>query len=201
MVVWFHYILHHLRQEGTVIRRAPLAVILTGAIFAWGYHFYDKDQYQGLIVNAQSTSQTDDSTIENLQAQIAQLQEELRGTSPQLAAIQAGRDKIRKKLQEFYLEGGFLAERPVKSASDVKILAQDTEKWENEVKAWAVSNLGEAASYRLFDFSIYPMAQWMNAFNGEHQNTLSIISYLRRNLSALVETAAWDGKSPEKAKQ
>src|SRR5271157_6022670 len=91
---WF---VEHFRTEGRVIRQAPAAFI-AGLIILGAFVFVGVDWHYSGTETAQR------ATIATQQATIDQLRDQLRGTSPQLAAIQAGRDRIRKQLQEFYVE-------------------------------------------------------------------------------------------------
>ncbi len=155
-----------------------------------------KDITDGLrtqIGTQAATIQGQAATIKNEDATIAQLREQLKGTSPQLAAIQANRDAIRSQLQKFYIEGAGLFNRPVSSDADVQKLQADTTTWANAVTQWALQNMGEAATAKIHDEGTGISVIWTRRFNELHGNLMNYIVLRRRNLATLIETAAWDG--------
>ena len=110
-----------------MIRTAPVAFLVTSCVLAAIVYWWMGTRYGDQISDLQITLGTKDATIKkqgvdshyqeltvtNLQNTITQLQEQLKGASPQLAALQANRDKIRKQLQLFYILGGDLLSRSV----------------------------------------------------------------------------------------
>jgi hypothetical protein len=177
----------YLREEGQVIRQAPIA-FTAGCFFVVGIVFAALEWH----FNGQIDTQRD--TIENQRSRIEQLQEELKGTSPQLAAIQANRDKVRVKLQKYYVLYTALWNRPVKSEQDIHGFTSDVNALNTESYDWIMNNMGEAAADKLFDPGSSPSLTFGMAYNADHNGALNLIAQARRNLSTLIETAAWDGK-------
>lgn len=176
-----------------MIRKTPVAFLVTSALLATGVYFYEKNHYDEKIENLDGVQKTNEATIRNQQAQLDQLREELKGTSPQLAAIQANRDRIRKKLQEYYVKGSELFNRHITSDDEVNKLSSDVQSWATDIDNWADKNMGEAAASKIFDVGTGFGVRWSAAYNDNHSNLMSYIAMVRRNLSTLIETAAWDG--------
>jgi len=189
---WLVRLWDYIAGEWRVIGHAPVlfgaAVVLSVGLAGFVIWRSMEWRYGGVEANLQSTITTQRETI-------VQLQEQLRGTSPQIAAIQAGRDKIRAQLQSFYIEGAVLFNRQVATAEELTALQSDTGAWAKRVAEWTQSNMGEAALAKVFDPGSGFSVNWGKAFNAEHSNTLNYITMLRRNISTLIETAAWDGRS------
>lgn len=162
-----HWIVHHLTSEGQVIRQAPVAFLVMSGLIAYGWHWYENGRFEErayhlneLISTKDATIQSEDvsaknqnTTIVNLQGTIVQLQERLKGTSPQLAAIQAGRDKLRAKLQGCYAESGDLLNRIITTPTEVDTLDADTETWAKACAKWIEDNMGVAARERFLSRS------------------------------------------------
>jgi hypothetical protein len=102
------WLVEHFQKEGRVICEAPVAfvvaILILGMLIFVGVEWHDA-----------GTDSVQRATIENLKIQNGVLQEELKGTSPQLAAIQTQRDSIRRSLQEFYVHGAELFNRSISS--------------------------------------------------------------------------------------
>jgi len=190
---WLVKIWEHIAGEWRVIAQAPVLfgaaiVVGIGAVTFVIAQAMDW-RYGGVEANLQSTVTTQQATI-------SQLQEQLRGTSPQLAAIQAGRDRIRKKLQEFYVQGGTLFNRPSVNGDALKTYNDETVAWATSIGKWTQENMGDAAASRIFDPGSGTGVMW-NGFNSDQSNIRNYIVMIRRNLSSLIETAAWDGSIPK----
>jgi hypothetical protein len=170
-----------------VLRQAPVT-FLVGLIFVAGIVFAATEWH----FREQIDTQRD--TIANQRSRIDQLQEELKGTSPQLAAIQANRDKIRTNLQKYYVSYTDQWNRSVKNEQEVHELIADVNALNAESYVWVMNNMGEAAADKLFDPGSSASFSYSKAYNADHNNVLNLIVQVRRNLSTLIETAAWDGK-------
>jgi hypothetical protein len=212
LVRFAHWAWNHLLGEGQMIRRAPLALIILSAIIASGLHWLDNKSHNEEVSSLDNVISTKDATIQkqdenersqattisSLQNTIAQLNEELKGTSPQLAAIQASRDEIRKHLQRSYVEGGELWNRAITTPADVDALDLDVGAWSERTSAWIESNMGVAAKERFLDPGQLAGLSWSNSVNQKHNNIRNFLINTRKNLSTLIETAAWDGQPANK---
>jgi hypothetical protein len=194
-VQWF---VHHFTREGQMIRQAPVAFIVTSVLTAWGFHWFENKQHADEVSGLKTVVATHEATMKNQEATITQLQDQLRGTSPQLAAIQAGRDKIRAKLQEFYTTSGELVERKIETEADFDKYESDINKWKDTCAHWIESNMGVAARERFLDPAQLPSLAFEKAVNPRQNNVLNNFLVLRKILSVLIETAAWDGLPPSK---
>ena len=133
-----------------------------------------------------------------LQATVGQLQNELKGASPQLAAMQARRAAVRDKLLEFYVAAGPLIDTEIsafgtdKKAMDEEIssLQQHATQWTNETAMFLQQNLGPAARDRFLDVSNMPTYGY--PIGGEYMELKNNLANRRKNLSILIETAAYD---------
>ena len=128
------------------------------------------------------------------------MREQLKGTSPELAAIRANRDKIRGALQNFYVQGGELFRRKVSDEPSLNKWLNDGNSWVTETEKWIAENMGQAAGEKFVDQGNSADVGWSDSFNQIHVNARNMIARFRRNLSTLIETAAWDGRS-ERMKQ
>ena len=172
-----------------MIRQAKLlfflAVVLfagLGTLGAWVvavWHFSGTDEQLTAAVSSRD-------------GEINQLQEELRGSSPQLAAIQAGRDRVRNKLQTFYVEGSRLFAVPPQADKDLPNYQRRVEAWGHNVDTWVLANMGDAAQAKIFDPGNGSGVVW-TGYGDQQSNIRNFIIMVRRNLSTLIETAAWDG--------
>jgi hypothetical protein len=143
----------YLREEGRVIREAPLAfaigcLLIGSATFgAVEWHFSGRLDLQH-------------DTIENQRNRIEQLQGELKGAAPGLAALQARRAAVRQHLLELYVSAGPLTSHDVNWPDNVsmdnavKELDLGVKKWENETATWLEQTLGVAAKERFLDIGI-----------------------------------------------
>jgi hypothetical protein len=181
-----------------MIRKAPVAFIATAAVMAVGFHWFENKQHTDEVGGLRTIIGTHEATIKNQETTIAQLQEQLKGISPQLAAIQAGRDKIRRQLQQFYITSGELLYRQPKTDDDVDQLERDADQWANQCVTWIASNMGDAARERFLEPSQMAGLIWSGAVNQKQNNVRNYIINARKNLSTLIETAAWDGTSASK---
>ena len=191
---WFGRIWDRISPEWEVIKQAKILFALAlfffaglGTVAAWAI----------IEWHHAATESSLQATIGTKDGLIGQLQEELKGTSPQLAAIQAGRDKIRKQLQMYYVQGGDLLNRNIGTKEEMTKFIEDANAWAKAIGDWAMKNMGEAATARIFDSETIPSLVWTNAVSPEYSNVKNYIIGVRRNLSSLIETAAWDG-SPAK---
>lgn len=146
-----------------------------------------------------ATIQGQAATIKNEDATITQLREQLKGRSPELAAIQANRDEIRAGLQNFYVQGGELFRRKISDEPSLNKWMTDANSWAIETQNWIAGNMGHAAVEKFVDQGNTGDVNWGDSFNQTHTNARNTIARFRRNLSTLIETAAWDGR-PERTK-
>jgi hypothetical protein len=146
-----------------------------------------------------ATIQGHAATIKNEDATIAQLREQLKGTSPELAAIQANRDAFRIGLQNFYMRGGELFRRKISDEPSLNQWMTDVNSWAIETQNWIAGNMGQPAVEKFVDQGNTGDVNWGDSFNQAHTNVRNTIARFRRNLSTLIETAAWDGR-PERTK-
>jgi hypothetical protein len=190
----------YLREEGRVIRQAPVAFIagclLVGAVvFGFvGWHF-----------SARLDLAHD--TIENQKTRIEQLHEELKGASPQLAATQARRAASRAQLLAYYVSAGSLLRREIPReplsephpgppgrtvANPVAVarLLDETKKWEQETADMIEQNFGVAAKEKFIDGS-NPYSRGISD-GDEYNKAIDILANGRKNLSILIETSAYD---------
>jgi hypothetical protein len=161
MLEEIRFVRDYLREEGRVIRQAPIAfmagcLLVAAVIFGVvGWH------YSGSLELAHDT-------IENQKTRIEQLQEELKGVSPQLAAIQARRVASRQQLLDSYVAAGSLLNRempyePNTSMPDRVAIAKLTEearKWVKDTADKIENNFGVAAREKFLDISNMPTYTW-----------------------------------------
>ncbi len=204
---WVMWLFHIAFGDPAMIKKSWRAIFSLAVLLSAGAWYWDQSRYsdrignlesadklaQGTIKSQEIGAQNQSTTIVNLDNTIAQLQEQLKGTSPQLAAIQASRDHIRKQLQQFYISESNLFNRVVANNDDVKKLNDETMALSNIIAEWVVKNMGDAAVAKIFDPGSGIGVNWWRAFNQEHVNILNYIVMIRRNLSDLIESAAWDG--------
>jgi hypothetical protein len=194
------WLAEHFQKEWRVIRGAPVAfsiflVIIAGFIFAgMEWHFSGRVEYlQAALTEKQTT--------------IDELHEELKGESPQLAAIQARRAASRSKLLEFYVSAGPLLVLPIAARSDrmdrhafteedVRDFLTREHDWETTTSDWLGATLGIAAKSHFLDMTSCATGfganqQWLVS-DGRYSDALIKVVCLRRNLSSLIETGAYD---------
>jgi septal ring factor EnvC (AmiA/AmiB activator) len=133
-LAWAQYLWHYMRQEGTAFRRAPVAVLTTAVFLSYLWSLHDKNDYANQLTNAKSANESYQATIQALQSTKGQLQEELKGTSPELAAIQANRNAVRRQLQQYYVEAGEFLQKPMGTKEQI---ANDT----NEINVGGIKYL------------------------------------------------------------
>jgi hypothetical protein len=184
----------HFRSEGrAVVKDAPfalvLAILLAGAITfaAVDWHFSGQVEMQHATIEGQR------STIESQKIRIDELQEQLRGAGPALAADRAKRKKIVDQLQGFYIEASGLFGQPITDQGSFEIFRAKVDTWGNDTVNWIQNNMGLAAKEKFLDPGSGSSLSWNKAFNAEHNNYLNFLTYTRKNLSTLIETNAWDG--------
>jgi hypothetical protein len=194
-------IAEYLQKEGRVIKDAPAAYIVGVAILG-GVIFAVLDwHYREEIANK-------DSTIQTQQARIGTLEGELKGASPQLAALEARRAASREHLLELYVAPAELTkvETPPPdlpynghSSDQIKALVASvdatTRNWENTTASWLEKNLGPAAKSRFLDISNMPVYSWSLSDIGNNSELTSILNRVvneRKNLAVLIETSAYD---------
>jgi uncharacterized coiled-coil protein SlyX len=173
-----------------------------GGLVFWGQKIRYKDKMDGLnnqIGTQNATIQEQSATIQNQSATIAQLREQLKGTSPELAAIQANRDTIRAGLKAFYIRGGEIFRRKVVDEPTMNNWVNDANSWYVETAKWINEHMGEAAVEKFIDMGNTADVGWGDSFSQIHTNMRNSVARYRRNLSTLIETAAWDGH-PERQK-
>ena len=193
--------IEYLRKEGRVIKGAPLAFAVC-VLFVAGIAFgFAEWHYNGEIGSK-------DSTIQNQQSRIAILEGELKGASPQLAALEARRAASRKHLLGMYIAAGPLMriDGPIPDLPEnryglhvvedyEKQVTASVDKWEKETSEWIGDNLGPAAQARFLDVSNMPTYVWTFKYGG-YNYTLSFqmnrLSNERKNLSLLIESSAYD---------
>ena len=135
-IIWLRWLAHLAFGDLAVIRRTWQTILILAAAASVAIWFFDKERYEARLSNFDPAEHIDKSTIQNQSTTIEQLQDELKGTSPQLAAIQAGRDRIRQKLQEFYVQGGVLFNRGILKPEDIKSYGFEADAWANIAGAW-----------------------------------------------------------------
>src|ERR1700738_3242995 len=101
---------HHFRGEGQIIRKAPVATIVIWGVLTYGSYWYLSAHYAERLDNLATANTA-------LQATVGQLQNELKGASPQLAAMQARRAAVRDKLLGFYVAIGPLIGKQISVSS------------------------------------------------------------------------------------
>ena len=193
VLVWGRWLVHHLLGDPAVLIKTWRPILLATAALGVAIYYWEKSVYENRIQNLETAASTDRSTITNQQVSINQYQEELKGTSPQLAAIQAGRDKVRTQLQQYYVEAGGFLDKPMASKDEAGDLSKQINTWGAGVATWVQKNLGTAAAMRVFDPETQPSLSWGQCKSQECNNLRDWLLGVRRNLSTLIETAAWDG--------
>jgi hypothetical protein len=177
--------------EGRAITKSPVATSVICGLLSYGSYWYLSAHYAERLDNLTTANAA-------LQATVGQLQNELKGASPQLAAMQARRAAIRDKLLEFYVAAGPLIDTEIsafgtdKKAMDeaVSSLQQHAAQWTNETAMFLEQNLGPAARDRFLDVS--NMMIYTYGVGGEYDKLKNNLANRRKNLSILIETAAYD---------
>jgi hypothetical protein len=175
-------------------------IVIASVVAGTFVYQFEEARYKDITDGLHTQNGTQAATIKNEDATITQLREQLKGTSPELAAIQANRDKIRGALQNFYVQGGELFRRKVSDEPSLNKWLNDANSWVNETGMWITENMGQAAGEKFVDQGNSGDVGWGDSFNQIHTNGRNMVARFRRNLSTLIETAAWDGRS-EKMKQ
>jgi hypothetical protein len=187
-IKWARWLDHYVRYEGEVIRKAPGAFAI-GVLAAGAFIFFGLEWHHG------SVDATKDATIENQKSNIAVLEEEVKGLPPQQAAINVKRKKIVEQLQSFYVEAGPLINQeipksaPIEQFNSWKINAQ---AWADKTGHWISDNMGDAAREKFYDDGNGTFLFYSSSYNEEHNRYKNFLARLRRNLSTLIETNAWD---------
>jgi hypothetical protein len=188
--------LEYLAKEWRVIRGAPMVFIVllmlcSGAVFG-----VTEWHYAGTDESLRASNGNKDSEID-------MLKQELQGASPQLAAIQSRREASRSKLLKFYVDAGPMLVIPISKwgnkppdDSEVKTFLAKEHDWETATSEWLATTLGIAAQSRFLDQTSCPSGfgvnqQWVVA-DGRYSEALIRLVCLRRNLSNLIETGAYD---------
>jgi hypothetical protein len=102
---------------------------------------------------------------------------------------------IRQHLQEFYVRGGILLNRPLAKngpEQEFSQYVQDFTAWASETETWIAQNLGTAAAARFADVGGGFSFTWNRAINDQHNNLINILTKGRENLAKLIESNAWD---------
>jgi len=187
-VKWVHWLWHHFTQEGEVIRKAPLAFVVT--VSAAGLLIFAMIQWR---VSGEISLK--DATIENQKAHISILEEETKGIAPQQAAINIKRRKLIEILQEFYVVVGPIITRPLPadiSETDFNKYMEEANTWINNCANWIGENMGVPARERFLDRTGMLNMTSASAVNVAHNNVIQNLTRLRQNLLVLVESGAWD---------
>jgi hypothetical protein len=184
----------YFRSEGrAAIRDAPFAFVLA-ILLAIALTFAAVDwHFAGEVETQHATIEGQHSTIESQKIRIDELQEQLRGAAPALAADRARRKQIVEQLQKFYIQAGSLFGQSIKDQSTFDTFKPMVDLWANDASNWIERNMGPAAKERFLDPGTGSSLSWNKAFNAEHNNYLNFLTYTRKNLSTLIETNAWDG--------
>lgn len=187
----FKAIADYFRKEGRVVKDAPISialfVVLIGGMIAGIFEWHYSEE-----INTQT------ATIENLKSRNEELQEELKGASPRLAAIQARRIAIRDHLLEMYIAAGPLIGKgmpknpgdKMPTRDDVMAIKVEAATWEQNTAEWLNKNLGPAAQARFLDVSNMPTYAWLAAY--PYDDIMNHLVNERKNLAVLIETSAYD---------
>jgi len=178
----------YLHDEGQVIRQAPVA-------FSVGCLLVAAAVFTVLVRHFSGQIDTQRDTIENQRNRIDQLQEELKGVSPQLAALQARRTKAREKLLELYvaaapLIGKELPKEIYSNEQALDNLESEIRGWETSTANWIKDNVAIAAESRFLDISNMPIYGWGGG--PRYDRMMNKLANERKNLALLIETAAYD---------
>jgi hypothetical protein len=186
----------YLRQEGRVIKAAPVAVmtfvILCGAVIGGIVFGIVQWHYSGEV-------STQAATIENQKSHIAVLEEENKGVQPQQAAINAKRKALVEQLEKFYVESTPILNANLPkdiSAADFANYQQAVNDWIKRTATWIQQNMGEPARDRFLDYGQGFSFNWARAVNEQHNSDINLLGAYRKNLSTLIETNAWDRLLP-----
>jgi len=184
---WF---IHQLFGRDGEVRRSPIGFIVVVVAVVAPMYFLTE-----WLHSAQTALK--DATIENQRSRIATLEGQLKGASPQLAAVEARRVATRGHLHEMYIAAGSLLGRSIPNwagqSKDPSALAEfeaAAKNWEQTTAAWIKDNLGLAAQERFFDISSMPPHAL--SYDDRHNTLLNRLSNLRKNLAFLIETTAYD---------
>lgn len=114
-----------------------------------------------------------------------------------LAHTSARSRDVRAHLQEFYVRGVRLRDRPLPketSQADFAAYVAQVEAWVNEANSWIENSLGHAASAKFLDVGPGFSFSWNRAINEHHNNIINQMTRWVDNLSKMVETDVWDTK-------
>jgi hypothetical protein len=188
MAAVLRWLIEHFREEYRVIKGAPVT-LLTSIVIAGAVVF-------GISEWHHSGSESALRSINEM------LREELKGASPQLAALQSRRIRERDNLLRLYAEAGPLLRREIPHISQhnmapepeaAKRFIADTQQWSMATSEWLRQNLGETARERFIDTgSSGPPASFNYSFDSEVNRAYNTTMILRRNLALIIETAAYD---------
>ncbi len=112
-------------------------------------------------------------------------------------AEQRDRAEIKDKLHSFYWElSNLLAVRFDKNAPlpEFEKYCDDVEYFLNNAAAWIRDNMGAAAQARFLDNSGMTAGFYRGAYNKTHSDILLNLNKFQENLSALIESPAWDSQ-------
>ena len=144
---------------------------------------FEEARYKDITDGLRTQNGTQAATIQGQAATITQLREQLKGTSPELAAIQANRDRIRGALQNFYVQGGELFRRKVSDEPSLNKWLNDGNSWVTETEKWIAENAGAGRRPEVHqDQGNSADVGWSNSFNQIHVNARNMIARFRRNL-------------------
>lgn len=197
-LVWGRWLLHRVIGDPSVIKKGWQTILILVVLICTGVWYLDKLRYEDRITNLEAADKAAQGTIHFLQTMNGQLQDQLKGTSPQLAAIQAGRDSIRTHPQTVYVRSAEIATRVIVSQDNLDRLIDDANVWSSDTYGWIRQNMGDAAAERFNDQGKVSTIHWNRSFNSLHNDVINNIAQRRDNVSIMIETAAWDGKPMKK---
>jgi hypothetical protein len=180
-IVWGRWIGHYIVGDPAMIRKNWRPILIAAAVLTAGLWYLTKSRYEDAIGNLTTANTAQQATI-------AMLQEELKGASPQLAAIQSRRASIRQGLLDRYVQNSKLISTDVWAAGVTKndAYVADTQKWEAETSDYIQKNLGDAAQARFLATA--------NSTGGatKAQTAWYRMMNLRDTLNTIIESATFD---------
>jgi hypothetical protein len=202
---------HAIWLLGLVLMVEPILDSLWGGYRKWADSYLPTRARQSIawaiivccVVVASFLSFRDQFNIaKEAEIRVQTLNGELAETRRQFANVQSvktneqnQRDDVKKGLQGFYEQGTELFKEGLLLQQSFEIgqlseLDAKTENWDKNIEAWVRQNMGEAALDRLLEVPNSPIR--MNTSNPHLSETLTVIMHLKKNLSDLIETGAWD---------
>jgi hypothetical protein len=162
---------------------SAVPIIIASVVAGTAVYQFEEARYKDItdglrtqIGTQAATIQGQAGTIKNEDATITQLREQLKGTSPELAAIQANRDKIRGALQNFYVQGGELFRRKVSDEPSLNKWVNDGNYWVTETEKWIAENMGQAAGEKFVDQGNTADISWGDSFNRSAASSMNALT-------------------------